>query len=168
MFQTALVLLVLGVLCLGMTLCDEGLAWWRYCRCRGKTNALVVDRVKFTFDMSQGAVLVQGEDGTFTPVPSTSDRSAGQVPFAYWLFQRGKEQIVLQWEAEGKLWKAHYRYLKKNGGWQIGDRIPLSYRPGKPWCYGIRDEGLWRVFLAKCLGGVTVIFLSIILMMTAV
>ena len=71
-------------------------------------------------------------------------------------------------DMDGRLWKAHYRYLKKNGGWQIGDRIPLRYRPGKPWCYGIRDEGMWRGFLAKCLGEVTVIFLSIILMMTAV
>ena len=59
MFQTALVLLVLGILCLGMTLCDEGLAWWRYCRCRGETAALVVDRVKFTFDMSRGTVLAK-------------------------------------------------------------------------------------------------------------
>lgn len=167
MFQAALVFLVLGILCLAMTLCDEGLAWWRYCRCRGETTALVVDRVRFTFDMSLGAVLVRGEDGTFAPVHSTTDRSAGQAPYAWWLFHRGKDQVVLQWEAEGRLWKGHYRYLKK-GGWQIGERIPLRYRPGRPWCYGIRDEGMWRVFLAKCLGGVTVIFLSIILMMTAV
>lgn len=168
MFQISLVLLTLGILCLALTLGDEGLAWWRYCRCRGKTTALVVDRMPFAFDMSQGAVLVMEEDGAFKPVAETTDRSAGQAPYAYWLFHRGKDQIVLQWEAEGRVWKGHYRYLKKNGGWKIGDRIPMSYRPGKPWCYGVRDEEMWRVFLAKCLGEVSVVFLGIILMMTAV
>lgn len=168
MFQAALILLVLGILCLAMTLCDEGLAWWRYCRYRGKTTAVVVDRVKFTFEMSRSMVLAREEDGTFTPIPSTADRSAGQMPYAYWLFQRDKDQLIVQWEAEGRQWKGHYRYLKKDNGWQIGERIPLRYRPGKPWCYGIRDEGLWRLFLAKCLGETTMIFLGIILMMAAV
>jgi hypothetical protein len=35
MFQTALILLVLGVLCLAMTLCDEGLA-----KCLGEVTVI--------------------------------------------------------------------------------------------------------------------------------
>lgn len=168
MLQISMVLLFLGLISLTMTLCEEGIAWWRYRFCRGKASAQVVDKVKYTFDMSRGTVLVMQEDGSFEPVPSTADRSTGQLPFAYWLFQRGKYQYVLQWEGDGKLWKSHYRFLKRTGDWKIGDRIPLSYRPGRPWVYGIRDEGTWRVFLAKCLGNVILIFAGILMMISAV
>lgn len=168
MIQTAMVFLLLGILDLTMTVCEEGIAWWRYRFCRGTASARVTDKVKFSFDMSRSTVLMMRPDGVFEPVASTADRSTGQFPFAYWLFQRGKYQYVLQWEAEGKQWKSHYRFLKKKGDWEIGDQVPLRYHTGRPWLYGIRDEALWRVFLAKCLADVTLIFLSVILMMTAV
>lgn len=167
MIQFSLVLLVLGLLGLTMALCTEGLAWWRYCFLRGKATAQVTDEVPAAFDTSKGTVLIRNEDGSSNPVESTMDRSVGHAPFYYWLFERGKFQYVLQWEAEGKRWQGHYRYLKKKGIWEVGDSIRLRYRPGKPWIYGVKDETLWRTFLGKCLGNMALIFTGIILIIVA-
>ena len=168
MIRFALLTAVLGFIALVTTLCTEGLAWWRYLAFRGRTVARVVDEMTASFSASRGTVEVRQEDGSFRPVESTGDRSVGHMPFYHWLFERGKVQYVLQWEAEGKLWQGHYCFLKKAGSWKIGDEIPLHYRKGKSWLYGVKDEPLWRVFLGKCLADVTVIFAGVILMMVAV
>lgn len=168
MIQVSLVLLVLGIIGVFLTLCTEGLAWWHYRFLRGKTTAQVMDEVASSFEVSRGTVLVQQKDGSFSPVESTMDKSVGHAPIYHWLFERGKFQYVLQWESEGKSWKGYYGFLKKKGNWEVGDSIPLRYRPGKPWVYAVKDESLWRGFLGKCLIYVVMIFLGIILMMTAV
>lgn len=42
----------------------------------------------------------------------------GHLPFFFRLFEKGKNQVVLQWEADGAIWRGHYRYLKKPGSWR--------------------------------------------------
>lgn len=167
MIQFALLVMVLGFVALVAALCTEGLAWWQYLGFQGQTAAQVVDEMEASFAVSRGTVEVQMEDGSFRPVEPTTDRSVGHMPFYHWLFERGKYQYVLQWQAEGKLWQGHYRFLKKKGEWQVGDSIALGYRTGKPWVYGVKDEKLWRVFLGKCLLDVTVIFAGVILLICA-
>jgi hypothetical protein len=138
MIQFSLVLLVLGLLGLTMALCTEGLAWWRYCFLRGEATAQVTDEVPAAFDTSKGTVLIRNEDGSSNPVESTMDRSVGHAPFYHWLFERGKFQYVLQWEAEGKRWQGHYRYLKKKGIWEeADDHVP---KPGDLIFYDWQDD----------------------------
>lgn len=168
MVQLALLVIALGLIWLVAALCTEGYAWWQYRRYPVEARAVVVDEMAASLDISRGTVEVQQADGGFQRIMETGDRNVGHQPFYHFLFEKNKYQYLLQWEAEGKVLRGYYRFLKKKGAWMIGNHVTLHCQPGKPWNYAVKDEQVWRVFLGKCLGAVTVLFVGIILFLVNV
>lgn len=168
MIQIAILLIAGALILLLITISTEGWAWLQY-RCYGETcEALVWDEVAFTLDCSRGTVEQQMGDGSFQRIQSTGDRSVGQLPFYHMLFEKGKYQYILEWQANGKVWHGHYPFLKKKGVWQIGDKIQLRCQAEKPWHYAVRDEQIWRKFLWKCLLDMMLLFVGIFMLLLAI
>lgn len=168
MIQTALIMIVLGIVLLILAVSNEGLAWLRYRVGPVHCEAQVMDEVPFTLECSRGTVEEVQPDGSFRRLSETEDRNVGLPPFYHMLFERNKFQYMLQWQLNGKTYKGHYRFLKKRGSWKIGGSIPLRCYPEKPWKYAVRDESLWRLFLGKCLLDVVILFAGILLLIYAV
>lgn len=149
MIPVALLLIVMALICLVILFCSEGWTWLGYRLYGEKCVASVCEETPFTLDMSKGTVEKQEQDGTFHRISATEDRSVGHLPFYYALFEKGKVQPVLQWEAEDAVWRGHYRYLKEKGTVPAGAQVEVHYQKGKPWRYAIKDPALWRQFWIK-------------------
>lgn len=117
MISIALMIMVFALPLLAVAVCDEGASWLGYRLYSGRGSAVVCQEVPFTLDQSKGTVEKLGPDGVFQVLANTQDRNVGHLPFFFRLFEKGKNQVVLQWEADGAIWRGHYRYLKKPGSW---------------------------------------------------
>lgn len=168
MISLALCLMALAVLLLVVAVCSEGASWLGYCLYSGRSSASVFQVVPFTLTESKGTVERQGPDGTFAALPNTQDRSVGHLPIYFQLFEKGKSQYILQWEAEGALWRGHYRYLKKEGFWRPSDTLELRYQQGKPWRYAVKDTALWRRFALEVVCCLALFALGLLLWRAAI
>jgi len=167
MIQMALILIVAACICLAILACSEGWAWLSFRRYGGRCAANICAEVPFTLDMSKGTVEQQMEDGSFQRILSTEDRNVGHQPFYYFLFEKRRVQYVLTWEAEGTLWRGHYRYLKKKGALPVDGTVELRYQTGKPWRYAIQDPALWRALWIKLAAYGLVLAVGIVLLVRA-
>ncbi len=130
---------------------------------KGNSTAHIVGNEPFSISRSRR--LVEQEEGHngYSPVLSTQDRNANYpyiLSLSYWM-HKGKEVYpVLEWETNGKRWKAHYPYTRN---WATGSEVIIHYNVNRPWKYSVRDCSLGLGALLKCailiLCGVLLIFI---------
>jgi len=146
----ALLLIALGIYLFVFLFCTQGFDVIGYFIYKGRTRALISKEEAFTVSKSRRLVEKQvGEK--YESILCTQDRSVHFLPFAFY----GKTQAILTWNVDETNWRARYPYLRKRGGWAIGEEVELRYSKKRPWKYAFFDSYMWTMFLIKmifCVG----------------
>lgn len=160
--QLSLVLIVLGVVMLFVVLCTQGFDILKYIIYRGRTEATVYSVEKFDLAKSKRVVWRQVDGKEFIPINSTQDRSFHRPPTLYG--RVGKTmQASIKWSAEDTNWRANYPYLRKKGGWKVGEDVMIHYSTEKPWKYAMRDRAMWIGTLLECILYIVLIIIGVVL-----
>lgn len=145
----SIVTIAVSLVLLICTLSTEGWDLLSYNLYSGFTQAFVIDEKPFTLNLSKGTVEEQIDDENFERIKTTEDNVVGYFPFYHQIFESNKVQYVFEWKVNNKIFRGHYRYLKKKGTWQTGQEISLHFLTDKPWKYSVNDKSLRRSFAIK-------------------
>lgn len=135
-------LVSLGIFILLLTAFSDGRQLGKYYFYKKKSIASVAEIRPFTINDSRNAVEVLDEDGVWQKLRQTEDRAVQLRPYGFLLFEEKKPMIRFEWQAEGKHYRANYRYLRRKPTWQVGDTVELHYAAGKPWSFAVEDPRL--------------------------